>query len=320
VAELGSAAHAELLAALANPSQEDGVLASLERLPAPPREPILAYVRERSRLARELSHSAAVAAGGGEPAALLARSLRAHAERQAIRAVRAAGLLGEREAAGAAARGLASGSAAQRANALEALELLPPSDLIRPLVQVWEPGETVAGGWTLRSARALMEHEDAWIRECAAYAAAQFDGGAAMETLTTLPLMERIVFLGGVPLFSGFAPADLKQVAEVAREHLFPDGAVLARQGQRGEELYIVVSGAVRVLRGAEQIAVRERGEHVGEQAILTGAARNATLVAAGETRTLVIDRPHLESVLRERPETAVAVIRTLSARLTELL
>ncbi len=120
VAELGPGAHAELLAALANPSLEDGALAGLERLPAPPREPILAYVRERSRLARELSHEAAVAAGGGEPAALLARSLRTLAERQSIRAVRAAGLLGKREAAGAAARGLASGWAAQRANALEA--------------------------------------------------------------------------------------------------------------------------------------------------------------------------------------------------------
>jgi CRP-like cAMP-binding protein len=42
--------------------------------------------------------------------------------------------------------------------------------------------------------------------------------------------------------------------------------------------------------------------------------------VAAGETRTLVVDRPHFESILRERPETALAVIRTLSERLTELL
>jgi CRP-like cAMP-binding protein len=141
-----------------------------------------------------------------------------------------------------------------------------------------------------------------------------------METLTTLPLMERIMFLSGVPLFSTLAPADLKQVAAVAKEHLFPDGAVLAKQGQPGEELYIVVSGAVRVLHEERQIALRERGQHVGEQAILTGAARNATLVAAGETRTLVVDRPHFESILRERPETALAVIRTLSERLTELL
>ena len=141
-----------------------------------------------------------------------------------------------------------------------------------------------------------------------------------METLTTLPLMERIMFLSGVPLFGSLAPADLKQVAAVAKEHLFPDGAVLAKQGQPGEELYIVVSGAVRVLLEEKQIALRERGQYVGEQAILTGAARNATLVAAGETRTLVIDRPHFESILRERPEIALTVIRTLSERLTGLL
>jgi CRP-like cAMP-binding protein len=43
-----------------------------------------------------------------------------------------------------------------------------------------------------------------------------------------------------------------------------------------------------------------------------------ASLVADGDVRTLRVGRREFESVLRERPDTAIAVIRLLSQRLTE--
>lgn len=317
VADLGVRVQAELLAALADPRRENAALAGLERLPSPAPGQVADHISRRSAEALELSRQAAAADSAGEPAALLARSLRSLAEQRAVQAVRVAGLLAERQAAAAAVRGLQSGVAAQRANALEALESLPPRAHIRPLVEVWEPAERAADdGWL----EPLLQHGDAWIRECAVLAAAARTGGDSMKTLETLPPMERIVFLSRVPLFAALPPADLEQVAAVASEHLFTDGETLVREGQPGGEMYIIVTGGVSVVHDGREVAVRRPGDHVGEQAILTGATRNATLVAVGETRTLVIDRAHFESILRERPETALAVIRTLSDRLREVL
>ena len=56
-----------------------------------------------------------------------------------------------------------------------------------------------------------------------------------MDTLATLSIMERILFLRRVPLFSDLPPAELKQVAAITNEQYYLDGEVIARQGEPGE-------------------------------------------------------------------------------------
>ena len=145
-----------------------------------------------------------------------------------------------------------------------------------------------------------------------------------METLATLSLMEKILFLRRVPLFADLPPSDLKQVAAIATESVCPDGETLAVQGDPGDEMYIIVSGEVRVLTatggGREvEVARRKPGEFVGEMAIISREPRIASLVAAGDARMLCIDQKSFESLLRERPEISLAVMRVLAARLKEV-
>jgi CRP-like cAMP-binding protein len=52
--------------------------------------------------------------------------------------------------------------------------------------------------------------------------------------------------------------------------------------------------------------------------AVITSQPRMAGLVARGDVRVLSIARPQFESILRERPETALGVIRVLCQRLAE--
>lgn len=52
--------------------------------------------------------------------------------------------------------------------------------------------------------------------------------------------------------------------------------------------------------------------------ALITQEPRMASLVASGDVRTLRVGRKEFEGVLRERPDTAIAVIRVLSQRLIE--
>ena len=61
--------------------------------------------------------------------------------------------------------------------------------------------------------------------------------------------MERILSLRRVPLFSGFTPADLKQVAAITGEHYFVDGDLIAGQDEPGDEMFIIVSGKVKVVQ-----------------------------------------------------------------------
>jgi CRP/FNR family transcriptional regulator, cyclic AMP receptor protein len=142
-----------------------------------------------------------------------------------------------------------------------------------------------------------------------------------VKTLSTLPLLERVMFLRKVPMFADLSPADLKHIAEVAAEHAYPDGEVLAEQGEPGDEMHIVVAGEIRVVVGSDgrpgrEVARRASGEYVGEMALLNAAPRMASLVASGAVRTLSLDRRAFERILRERPDVSLGVMRVLSDRL----
>jgi CRP-like cAMP-binding protein len=167
-----------------------------------------------------------------------------------------------------------------------------------------------------------LAHSDAdtLVRETAAEA---LEGDRIVEALPSLSLMERIVFLRRVPLFVDLSPADLKHVAEVAVEQFYPDGEVIAEQGEPGDEMYVVVSGEMRVLLSRDggspaEVARRASGDYVGEMAVISQAPRMASLVAAGPVRALTIDRRRFERILRERPEASLAVMRELCNRLVE--
>lgn len=139
----------------------------------------------------------------------------------------------------------------------------------------------------------------------------------------TLSAMERVLFLRDVPLFADLPPADLKHVADVAEERAFADGDAIAVEGEPGDDMYVIVAGTVRVLHqvpgvGEHELARRSTGDAIGEMAVITREPRIASLVAEGEVRTLRIGRAEFETILRERPETALAVMRVLSHRLAE--
>ncbi len=143
-----------------------------------------------------------------------------------------------------------------------------------------------------------------------------------METLQTISPLERILLLREVPLFAELTPDDLEQIADVAREQVYPDGAVIIPEGEEGDEMYVIASGQARVTKqyaGIEKhLATRGVGEFIGEMAIIESTPRSATLHAEGEVRTLVIDGNAFKSILRDRPEVSFAVLRGLSRRLRE--
>jgi CRP/FNR family transcriptional regulator len=142
-----------------------------------------------------------------------------------------------------------------------------------------------------------------------------------MENIATLSLMERILFLKRVPLFSDLVSGDIKQVAAIAQEETFSDGDIIVQQGEVGDLMFIIVSGEVRVIVTRDQkeveFARRTVGEYVGEMALF-GKERIATLAAVGHVRTLCIDRKSFESILRDRPDVSLAVIQVLCERLQE--
>ncbi len=142
------------------------------------------------------------------------------------------------------------------------------------------------------------------------------DTGGAMSDIATMLQLRR------VPLFQQLSPEDLQRIASVASERWFEEGEALVREGEPGDELFVIVEGRVRVVHRADDGTERvlrtyAEGDHIGELAVLRARPRVATVLAdGGSVRTLVIGGDGLTAILRERPDAAMAMLATLAERL----
>lgn len=144
-----------------------------------------------------------------------------------------------------------------------------------------------------------------------------------METGQTLGVVERVLFLREVPIFHRLDPEDLESVAAVARERLHLPDDYLCREGDLGEELFVLVHGEVEVSKqvdGAPHVLrTLHGGDHLGELAILREQPRSASVRALTETRTLVLGGDALRSILEDRPEVSLAMLASLAERMSNL-
>src|SRR5688572_18236019 len=95
--------------------------------------------------------------------------------------------------------------------------------------------------------------------------------------------------LARIPLFAECTKQELIEVAISTDEREAPAGQVLAKQGERGREFFIVIEGEVTVRRSTRTVADLGPGDWFGEIAILTFKPRTATVTAVSPVRLLVI-------------------------------
>jgi HEAT repeat protein len=356
----GAAALPALIAGLEEPQLETGALQALLCYPLrelqTQRGPLRAFaerkVAEIRRYRVLLAQQETLSLNSN---AHLSDALKNRLMQSGIAAIAAAGLLSDPHAAAAAIEDLRSPNGEQKANALEMLDGLKEKAIVGEVLPLFERGiETEASDRAeavdpVSFLVAVMGERDPWLRACAVYSATDvsepriracleslsadgdslvretaqrmLNGGHTMKTLPALSTLERIFFLEKVPLFADFAPAELKQVAAICQEQEFADGEPIGWKGEIGEEMYVILSGEVRVLADettGEELARRVAGEYVGEMAIISREPRMATMIASGAVRVLSISQPEFEQILRQCREASMAVMRVLCARLRE--
>lgn len=102
----------------------------------------------------------------------------------------------------------------------------------------------------------------------------------------------------------------------------FPKGAVLCREGEPGDEMFVLQSGRVTISKNVgdleKVLTTLGPGEFFGEMSILTHRPRSATATCAEASRILVIDAKTFEAMIRGNAEIALRMIRKLADRLQE--
>jgi CRP/FNR family transcriptional regulator len=112
----------------------------------------------------------------------------------------------------------------------------------------------------------------------------------------------------------------LVRCSTVGNPRRIPSDAVVVRQGDSTDSLFLVTSGAIRLscvtLEGREiVVGVLGRGEVFGECALL-GRPSPVEARAIGQTDVLSLSISQLRDVLRHHPDTAEELLRLVAARL----
>jgi CRP-like cAMP-binding protein len=106
-----------------------------------------------------------------------------------------------------------------------------------------------------------------------------------------------------------------KRFLALAKKRHVEKGAAIFREGEEGDEFFVIARGRVRVSAadldaGEKELAVLEHGSFFGEIAILGGHTRSATVVALEDTELVAFQGPGVHALLKGYPAALEALSR----------
>jgi small-conductance mechanosensitive channel/CRP-like cAMP-binding protein len=130
----------------------------------------------------------------------------------------------------------------------------------------------------------------------------------------------RLEALRGVDFLASVPPPLLERLAALSETCEFAAGEVILRQGDPGQELYIVLSGEVSVLVGrtggsTAEVARLGPGKFLGEMSLMTGERRSATAQAIEDCEVVRVSKDAFHDILAAAPELAERITKVLIER-----
>ncbi len=107
--------------------------------------------------------------------------------------------------------------------------------------------------------------------------------------------------------------------AYTARRHV-PAGDVVFRQGEHGDEMFVVASGELQVFLNDTQINVLRAGAIFGEMSLVDERQRSATVTAVTEVSLIPINVADFDHFIQQQPRFATHVMRVMSIRLRQMM
>jgi CRP-like cAMP-binding protein len=120
-------------------------------------------------------------------------------------------------------------------------------------------------------------------------------------------------------LFEGLSRKQLVQVARVSEDLEVPAGKVLCKEGEVGQEFFVIIDGEVEVTKDGKRVATRAAGEFFGEIALLEATRRMATVTAQTPLRFFVLTRRDFRQLIRDNPGVERKVLQAVARRLIQV-
>ena len=127
--------------------------------------------------------------------------------------------------------------------------------------------------------------------------------------------------LRSVPLFASLDDAAATELRSLLSDRTVPQNTRLFKQGDKGDAMYLIESGRVRIsIRDDDDqevtLAELAQGDFFGEMAIIDGRQRSADAKVIEDARFAILSRESFLSFVRNNPDVALEMLSALTERL----
>jgi CRP/FNR family transcriptional regulator, cyclic AMP receptor protein len=129
----------------------------------------------------------------------------------------------------------------------------------------------------------------------------------------------KVEALKKAPLFEGLSKKELTELARQSEDLEVPEGHVLTKEGDTGQEFFVLVEGKVEVKAKGRSLGDRGGGDFIGEIALLEDTKRTATVTATTPLRLFVLTRQDFRRLVDQNPDVERKVLQTLARRIVDL-
>jgi len=129
---------------------------------------------------------------------------------------------------------------------------------------------------------------------------------------------EREELLQKVSMFSALTKKDVGRLAAIADERRVPSGTVLTKEGEAGDEFYVVAEGMAEASIAGRKVGSIPAGSFFGELSLLDSGPRTATVTAELPTRLVVITAKDFSRVIDDVPAISLKIMKGLASRIRQ--
>jgi CRP/FNR family transcriptional regulator, cyclic AMP receptor protein len=123
--------------------------------------------------------------------------------------------------------------------------------------------------------------------------------------------------LDGIPLFSGLQRRERKEIASLMKARSLEPGESIAVEGEQGVGFFVIESGTARVLVGGKERRMLGPGDYFGEIALITQAARSATVTADTPVRCWGLTSWDFRPIVQDNATVAWGLLEALAKMLS---
>ena len=126
-----------------------------------------------------------------------------------------------------------------------------------------------------------------------------------------LSVMDKILHLKKIQIFSDLKINELAAIATITKELKKKEGEIVIEEGDLGDSFFLIIEGEVSVIKQYQKndevlLATMGEGEYFGEMALFEAKPRSATIKTNQSSHFLYLDKVEFEDLVEEYPKNCI--------------